>query len=68
MTPTPESFTRHLMLRGMRSRVGDVEGGCEMTDNRSTIRIAAEQLATLAFMLAAFAIVTIEGWWRKEGR
>jgi hypothetical protein len=26
MIPTPESFTRHLMLRGMRSRVGDVEG------------------------------------------
>jgi hypothetical protein len=39
-----------------------------MTDNRSTIRIAAEQLASLAFMLAAFAIVTVEGWWRKEGR
>jgi hypothetical protein len=38
-----------------------------MTDNRSTIRIAAEQLASLAFMLAAFAIVTVEGW-RKEGR
>jgi len=39
-----------------------------MTDNRSTIRIAAEQLASLAFMLAAFAIVTVEGWWRKEGK
>ncbi len=30
MTPTPESFTRTILLRGMRRRARDVEGGCEM--------------------------------------
>jgi hypothetical protein len=49
MTPTPESFTRHLLLRGMR-------------------RELAQAVKLLALYTVGIVVVTVEGWWRKEGR